>query len=84
MKMHGARAKPDAGRPVTYEITVQGHIDGNWADWFEGMAIATGVGTDGIPVTTLSGRLADQSALFGLLRRLYDLHLVLLSVARKG
>jgi hypothetical protein len=84
MKAQPTQVKPDAGHPVEYEIVVKGHIDASCADWFEGMSMIPGVGTNGAAVTTLSGGLADQAALFGLLRKLYDLHLVLLSINRKG
>lgn len=68
--------------PATYEIRVQGWIDEKWSDHFEGMSIVAEAGVDGRPITTLTGSVVDQAALFGLLRRLYNLHLVLLSVKK--
>ena len=64
----------------TYEIRVRGSIADNWSDWFEGMTIEHGAGTEGIPITTLSGPVVDQAALIGILRKLHNLRLQLLSV----
>jgi len=60
------------------EIRVKGQIDEHWSDWFEGLTI-THTGQD---ETILSGTVADQSALYGLLAKLRDLGLPLLSVNR--
>jgi hypothetical protein len=61
-----------------YEIHVQGELDQRWATWFDGMALTTGA--DG--ATVIRGRVADQAALHGLLTRLRDIGLPLLSVVR--
>jgi hypothetical protein len=66
------------GSMGVYEIRVEAHLDGLWVDWFEGMALAHQV--DG--TATLTGPLADQSALFGVLERVRDLGCVLISVRR--
>jgi hypothetical protein len=58
-----------------YEIRVAGRLSPQWADWFEGMAI-----TPEEEETRLTGPLADQAALFGLLKKVRDLGLSLLSV----
>jgi hypothetical protein len=58
------------------EIRTRGHIDEHWASWFEDLTIEHEVGGE----TTLTGNVADQSALYGLLARLRDLGLPLLSV----
>ena len=61
-----------------YQIVVKGHLDGEWSDWFDGLAIT--------PVdngeTILSGPLVDQTALHGVLIKIRDLGLPLLSLAR--
>ena len=57
-----------------------GHLDESWSDWAGGMTITVGSEGDGPPVTTLTGVVADQAALQGLLRRLYSLGLPLLLV----
>ena len=62
-----------------YEIRVDGVLDRRWADWFEGFE----VDNDGRQ-TVISGEVADQAALHGLLNRVYDLGLTLISVHRSG
>ena len=65
-------------RQERYELVVQGHLDHRWADWFEGLALRhTEQGT-----TVLSGVIADQAALHGLLLKVRNLNLPLLSVNR--
>ena len=64
--------------PEWYEIRVQGRLDPRWAGRFDAMSLTTG--TDA--TTVLRGRVTDQAALHGLLARLRDLGLPLLSVAR--
>ena len=75
---------PSTGKPATYEIQVQGRLDESWSNWFNGMAI-TPEGTSGdSPVTTLTGVVADQAALRGILERIWNLNLTLVSVNRLG
>jgi hypothetical protein len=62
-----------AGR---YEIRVQGHLEPRWGAWFEGMSLTAH--DDG--TTVIHGIVADQSALHGLLRKLSDIGLPLISV----
>ncbi len=61
-----------------YQIRVRGHLDAHWADWFGEMSISHGTYGE----TVLSGVVADQAALFGLLARIRDLGLTLLAVNR--
>ncbi|MEJ2208047.1 MAG: hypothetical protein P8129_03315 [Anaerolineae bacterium] len=68
----------EPGGAWVYQICVEGHLDDVWAEWFEGLELAHG--REG--VSTLSGPVADQAALHGLLTRVRDLGLVLLSVKR--
>jgi hypothetical protein len=65
-------------KPYWYEIRVEGRLAGQWSVWFDGLAIQT----DPNGETTLSGWIADQSALFGLLTRIHNLNLILISVHR--
>jgi hypothetical protein len=58
-----------------YRIKLKGHLDPKWSDWFEQMAISI----EG-DHTIMTGALADQAALHGLLIRIRDLNLTLLSV----
>ncbi len=61
-----------------YEITMQGLLDERWRSWFDGMTLTTGSGG----TTLLRGQVVDQAALHGLLARLRDLGLPLVSVTR--
>lgn len=63
--------------PADYRIRLKGRLDPEWSDWFEHMAISTEGGE-----TILTGPVADQAALHGLLIRIRDLNLTLLSVER--
>ena len=68
-----------AGRPEgfpRYEIRLRGRLDSRWAAWFDGMALTTA--DDG--TTVLAGPVTDQAALHGLLQKVRDLGLPLLSV----
>ena len=76
----GHKLNPDC--PVIYQILVQGYLDQRRADWFDGMAIEPQVDAEGMCVTRLTGEVVDQAALLGLLRRLYNLGLSLLSINR--
>lgn len=62
--------------PRRYEIRLKGHLDEKWASWFEGMTLTR----EACGETLLQGQVADQAALHGLLRRIRDLGLPLLSV----
>ena len=66
-----------SGQPARYEIRVEGLLDSHWAAWFEGL----GLSNDGTQ-TVISGPLADQPALHGLLAKIRDLGLCLISVRR--
>ena len=65
-----------------YQITVKGRLDSSWTEWFDGLTMIIAKDKSGIPLTTLIGPVADQSALHGLLARLRDLGLTLLDVHR--
>ena len=64
---------------TVYEIRVAGRMPERWFDWFDGFHIQT----DETGVTTLTGSIADQSALYGILAKLGDLNIKLLSVRQK-
>jgi len=66
-----------------YEIKVQGELDQSWEVYFKGLAVTPGSsGEQASPITTLVGPVIDQSALRGLLCKLWDLNLTLISVRR--
>jgi hypothetical protein len=64
--------------PGLYEIRIKGHLDDRWADWFEGLSLCQ----ESDATTTLSGTVLDQAALHGLLRKVRDLGMPLISVIR--
>ncbi len=70
-------------QPARYRIHVQGCLDERRSDWFGGMHIAVRGGGPVPPITILTGTLADQAALMGLLQKVYILGLPLLSVTRE-
>jgi hypothetical protein len=77
--MSETRASVESGNePELYEIRIEGHLDGRWADWFGGLTIT--LEEDGN--TLLTGTVIDQAALHGLLRKVRDLGMPLLSVNR--
>lgn len=63
---------------MAYQIRIEGHLDDQWTYWFSGMAIA--LEDDGN--TLLTGSISDQVALFGLLKRIRDLGIPLVSLNR--
>ncbi len=62
----------------TYEIKIQGRLDPRWSDWFAGMRITPLENGE----TLIAGVLPDQAALHGLLERIRDLNLTLISLTR--
>jgi hypothetical protein len=62
--------------PEHYEIRIKGHLDQYWSDWFAGLQLTNLEGDE----TLISGQLPDQAALHGLLERIRDLNLTLVSV----
>ena len=73
---HGSTEDPY--EPGLYEIRIKGHLDDRWADWFEGLTITLEDNGD----TLLTGPVVDQAALHGLLRKVRDLGIPLLSINR--
>jgi hypothetical protein len=66
----------DQYEPGLYEIRIKGHLDDRWSDWFEGLTITLEDQGD----TPLTGLVVDQAALHGLLKKVRDLGLPLVSV----
>ena len=64
--------------PGLYEIRIEGHLDHRWAGWFDGLTLTLEDNGD----TLLTGPVVDQAALHGLLRKVRDLGMPLVSVMR--
>ena len=70
----------DPGQPMIYQIRIEGHLGGQWRDWFGDLAIMQEESGE----TLLTGPVTDQAALHGLLKKVRDLGLPLVSVLRLG
>jgi hypothetical protein len=70
--------KPHSNQPMICQIRVKGHLGHQWTDWFEGLTIT--LEDDG--ETLLTGPVVDDAALHGLLKKVRDLGMPLLSVNR--
>ena len=68
----------DPHQPMDYQIRIKGHLGPQWADWFGGLVVTLEEGGD----TLLTGPVVDQAALHGLLRKVRDLGMPLVSVNR--
>lgn len=71
-------SKTNSSQPPVYQIRVEGHLGQQWADWFEGLTITLVEDGD----TLLTGSVVDQAALYGLLKKVRDIGLPLVSVNR--
>ena len=65
-------------RAVTYEIRVEGELDQRWLEWFDGIQLTYADNSE----TILRGAMRDQAALYGMLMKMRDLGLTLVSVTR--
>lgn len=65
------------GEPAVYQIKVKGQLSADWCAWFDGMTITQ----DATGATLITGPVADQAALHGLLRKVRDLGLTLLALS---
>jgi hypothetical protein len=74
----GAVGPADPDRSAHYELRVRGVLDRNWSDWFDGLQVSS----DAPGQTLIAGPVVDQAALHGLLAKIRDLGLPLLSVCR--
>ena len=72
--------KTDLSQPTLYQIRIKGHLGSQWTDWFEGLTITLEDNGD----TLLTGLVVDQAALHGLLKKVRDLGMPLVSVSPLG
>jgi len=68
--------KTELAQAMVYQIKIKGHLGQEWTEWFEGLTITLEENGN----TILMGLIADQSALYGLLKKVRDLGMPLLSV----
>jgi hypothetical protein len=68
--------EPDPNQPMVYQIRVKSHLAEDWTDWFEGLTITL----ENTGYTLLTGPVVDQAALHGLLKKIRDLGMSLISV----
>jgi hypothetical protein len=80
LPLQGSVLNRKGGKVSVYEIRVKGHLDGRWAEWFDGLAIANLENGDAV----LSGEIVDQSELHGVLNKVRDLGLPLLALRSAG
>jgi hypothetical protein len=72
------KRKQEVYEESQYEIRIRGHLDDRWTGWFEGLTLTLEQNGD----TLISGQGIDQPALFGLLRKVRDTGMLLVSVNR--
>jgi hypothetical protein len=72
--------KTDPAQPLVYQIRLKGHLGSQWTDWFGGLTVTQEDNGE----TSLTGPVVDQAALHGLLKKVRDLGMPLISVNRAG
>lgn len=82
--MNDSRRQPRSCDPSVYEVRVQGRIDSQWSKWFDDMTVCTAEIDEALVYTTISGAVADQAALLGLLQKLYSLGLPICELRQVG
>ena len=69
-------SESDPGQPLVYQIRIKGHLGREWTDWFEGLTLTALDNGE----TLLTGPVVDQAALYGVLKKVRDVGMPLLSV----
>jgi hypothetical protein len=78
--LEAAYERVEGGRMNAYKIRVKGHLDGRWSEWFDGLMISNLKNGEAV----LSGEIVDQATLHGVLVKVRDLNLPLISVTSVG
>jgi hypothetical protein len=73
-------SQSDPDQPLVYQIRIKGHLGREWTEWFAGLTVTQEENAE----TLITGPVTDQAALHGLLRKVRDLGMPLLSVTRLG
>ena len=76
--LKAVEAEPVSGQPIVYQIRVKCHLGSDWTDWFERLTVTREENGD----TLLTGPVVDQAALHGILKKVRDLGMALVSVNR--
>jgi len=76
--------KSRSSGPAIYEIRAEGCLDEDWSDWFGDLIVTVRSAADGSTITCLTGIVEDQPALRGLLSKIWDMNLALISVFRRN
>jgi hypothetical protein len=74
----GMHRENNPSQSIYYEIRVQGQLDSHWSDWFNGLEVSPQENGE----TVIAGPLPDQTALYGVLTKILNLRLLLISVKR--
>lgn len=72
--------QPNHARSIVYQILVKSFLKEDWSDYFDGLTISHPLCPQGTAITSITGRVRDQSELYALLQRVHDLNLELLAV----
>ena len=67
-------------KPIVYQIKIRGRLKGKWADWFNGWVVKIDHPVEGLIDTTIHLSVPDQAALRGVVNKIWDLNLTLISV----
>jgi hypothetical protein len=67
---------------MVYLIVIKGRLDQSWSDWLGSASLTSGTDENSSMITTLTVKVADQPALFGILDRIRDMNLLPISIAR--
>jgi len=82
MVQEKALSPSSASESSPYEIQIQGQLDDRWTEWFDGIQITIDHSSDRLPLTILNCPPIDQAKLRGILNKIWDMNLSIISVRR--